>query len=312
MKKISILAIFATLAVPAFAEDTVKTTETKDVSEKIESSKTDVQDVAVKDEDVSEVKSDKKSYSKTKFPRGLQFGLGASVTSGVNGFVGYANKNFDSFWWKRIGGRFDFGTTSPIKSAINSAIDSQMNDGVDIGDGMTITDGNITAQHFGALVDFYPFGNTWFFGGLRLTGGYMFGKLDVSAKLTGTADGLPSDPMEFELNGEQYRYPGGTMKGYADVNWNYSGPYLGTGFDLGLIWGIKIYMDAGVVFTSKTAQANLNVPITGLKYYNGSDWVAADSTILNQDKAQALKEANDELGKIQIFPIVKLGFMYRF
>lgn len=312
MKKISILAIFATLAVPAFAEDTVKTTETKDVSEKIESSKTDVQDVAVKDENVSEVKSDKKSYSKTKFPRGLQFGLGASVTSGVNGFVGYANKNFDSFWWKRIGGRFDFGTTSPIKSVINSAIDSQMNDGVDIGDGMTITDGNITAQHFGALVDFYPFGNTWFFGGLRLTGGYMFGKLDVSAKLDGTVDGLPTDPIEFELNGEQYRYPGGIMKGYADVSWNYSGPYLGTGFDLGLIWGIKIYMDAGVVFTSKTAQANLNVPITGLQYYNGSGWVAADSTILNQDKAQALKEANDELGKIQIFPIVKLGFMYRF
>lgn len=312
MKKISILAIFATLAVPAFAEDTVKTTETKDVSEKIESSKTDIQDVAVKDEDVSEVKSDKKPYSKTKFPRGLQFGLGASVTSGVNGFVGYANKNFDSFWWKRIGGRFDFGTTSPIKSVINSAIDSQMNDGVDIGDGMTITDGNITAQHFGALVDFYPFGNTWFFGGLRLTGGYMFGKLDISAKLDGTVDGLPTDPIEFELNGEQYCYPGGIMKGYADVSWNYSGPYLGTGFDLGLIWGIKIYMDAGVVFTSKTAQANLNVPITGLQYYNGSGWVAADSTILNQDKAQALKEANDELGKIQIFPIVKLGFMYRF
>ncbi|MBN1325229.1 MAG: hypothetical protein JW974_03360 [Alphaproteobacteria bacterium] len=309
MKKITTLIVFAMLALPAFAEDTNKTTESIDVVvENIDT--TAAEKSVVKEENIYK----EKSNSDIKFPNGLQFGVGVSATSGVNGFVGYANKNFDSFWWKRLGLRFDFATTAPIESAINSAIDSAMGDGMDIGDGITINDGTITARHFGALVDFYPFGDTWFMGGWRLTGGYMFGRLNVAANLTSNVDGVPLDPMEFELNGESYRYPGGDIDGSASVNWNYSGPYLGTGFDIGLIWGIKIYMDAGAVFTNKTAAFNLNVPITGLEHWNGTAWELAslDSTSFEQDKADALKEANDELGKIKIYPMVKLGFMYRF
>ena len=330
MKKISALLVLTTLVVPAVAEETAvktvtesaKPTVTTEVKPavakadtKVEPVKTEVKKVEAKQEPVTEKVSEYKTKPDIKFPKGLQFGLGASVTSGVNGFVGYANKNFDSFWWKRIGGRFDFGTTAPIKSVINSAIKSQMGDGIELGDenGVTIKDGSITAQHFGALVDFYPFGNTWFLGGWRLTGGYMFGKLGVSAKLTSNTD-LPAGSMEFELNGEKYQYTGGQMKGNAAVDWNYAGPYLGTGFDIGLIWGIKIYMDAGAVFTSKTAAASLNVPLKGLEHWNGSSWEAAsiDSIAFEENKKEALKEANDELGKIKIFPMVKLGFMYRF
>lgn len=329
MKRVSALVVFTTLTLPAFAENIDKavvtesakpevkavTTEAKIDSKASVPAKTETKPVSVKP--AEEKVYENKASSRNKFPKGLQFGLGASATSGVNGFVGYANKNFDSFWWKRFGGRLDFATTSPIQSSIDSAIKSQMGDGVDVGDGMTINSGTIGAQHFGALLDFYPFGNTWFLGGWRLTGGYMFGNMDVSAKLTSNVEGMPSDPMEFELNGEQYRYTGGQMKGTAAVNWNYAGPYLGTGFDLGLLWGIKIFMDAGVVFTSKTAQANLNVPLSQLQYNDGGTWktVEGDSaltTLFTSNKTDALKEANDELGKLNFFPIIKLGFMYRF
>lgn len=298
MKKIFTLMIFSMLALPAFAEDAGETKLTADASAVIE--------------DAYEADSD----SNAKFPNGLQFGLGVSVTSGVNGFVGYANKDLDSFWLKRLGLRFDFATTSPIESTINSAIDSAMGDGVDIGDGITINDGAVSAQHFGALVDFYPFGNSWFLGGWRLTGGYMVGKMNMTANLTSSIDGVPADPTEFELNGELYRYPGSTVDGSGTLDWNYSGPYLGTGFDLGLIWGVKIYMDAGVVFTNKAAVFALDVPIAGLEYSadGGTTWAPAsvDTAGFEADKEAAVKEANEDLEGIEIFPMVKLGFMYRF
>lgn len=250
---------------------------------------------------------------------GVQVGLGASATSGLNGFVGYANKDFDSFWLKRFGFRVDFASTRPVKSAINSAVDSAMgSSGIDIGDNLTINDGEIKAHHVAALVDFYPFGNTWFWGGLRLTGGYYTGKLDVDANLSGKIDGLPSDAFEFKLMENLYRYTGNSVHGTARADWKYSGPYLGTGFDLGLFAGFKIYMDAGVVFTSKTAQLNLDVPFAGLEYYDtaASTWKpvssSAEQAEVDRVKAEALADAQSELDDIKFYPMIKLGFMYRF
>ena len=312
MKKIILLSVFAVISMPSFAEETSDVSATSDQTEEIK-----VQDTTVETESVQtqEVSSESKA---AKFPSGLEFGLGASVTSGINGFVGYANKNFESFWWKRLGARFDFATTSPIKSEINSAINSAIsNDGADVGDGVAIHNASLSANHFGALLDFYPFGDTWFMGGWRLTGGYMFGKLQLAADLTSRVEGAPTDSMEFELNDVQYRYNGGSITGTADAKWKYSGPYLGTGFDIGLLWGVKVYMDAGVVFTNKTAKLNLNVPITDrLQYWDGSSWIAVDNDSLkatfNTNKELALRDANNELDKYKIFPMVKLGFMYRF
>ena len=133
-----------------------------------------------------------------KFPHGLQIGFGVYATSGLNGFVGYANKNFDSFWWKRFGVRLDFATTAPINSLIDSGIDAVMGDGMELGDGMMITDGAIDAYHVAALIDFYPFGDTWFLGGWRISGGYYFGNMDISAKLTGEEIG----DFSFSLDGK--------------------------------------------------------------------------------------------------------------
>ena len=118
--------------------------------------------------------------------------------------------------------------------------------------------------------------------------------------------------FEFELNGTQYQYDGGTMHGKALATWKYSGPYVGTGFDLGLIGGLKIYFDAGVVFTRKTAELNLQIPTTDLNYYNGSTWVPANTAQLETDTNAVIDDAQRELDKMKYFPVIKIGLMYRF
>lgn len=305
MKKISMFAVLASLTLPAIATETVaEVSETLDAIE-IEQTLTQADTAYARN-------------PKTKFPRGMQIGLGVSATSGLNGFVGYANKDFESFWWKRLGVRFDFATTSPVKSAINSAIDSALDDGVDIGDNLMIGGGELSAKHMAGLVDFYPFGNTWFAGGWRLTAGYVTGKLDLAATLTGDLSGVAGSAIEFDLAGESYRYNGGNITATADVDWKYRGPYLGTGFDLGLFWGFKIFVDAGVVFTSKTASLNLDAPISNvLEHWNGTAWESVQGipgleTQFNDAKDLAFVDAQDELDDLKFFPMVKLGFMYRF
>ena len=256
----------------------------------------------------------------------MQIGLGVSPTTGLNMFVGYNNKNFDSFWAKRFGIRFDFASTSPVKSMINRGVDNYMgDDGYELNDELSIIDGVIKATHMGAMVDFYPFGDTWFLGGWRITGGYMFGSLDIDADLKGSVDGLPPGKIEFEFGGTKYRYLGNEVYGTATANWKFHGPYAGTGFDIGLFWGFKIYMAAGVVFTNKAAELDLNVDVNNLQYYdtNINDWVNFSSISnptdyqdkvdeFNDRKDKELKDAQDELNKYKFYPLIKLGFMYRF
>lgn len=269
---------------------------------------------------IEEQKFKSKPFSNpdTKFPHGLQLGLGVSPTSGLNAFVGYNNKNFDSFWWKRLGFRLDFATYSPIKSTLNSRINNSIgDDGIKIDDNLKVNNVDINAKHIAALVDFYPFGDTWFLGGLRVSGGYMSGNLDLNADIKGKFDGTD---IEFELGGQKYKYAGNEMQGKANINWKYSGPYIGTGFDLGIFRGFKLYFDAGVVFTDNHAKADLNVPTDNLKTIGGVD-VSPNSTIpevqaayaqYEDAKAKAVADAQNELNKVDYYPIVKLGLMYRF
>jgi hypothetical protein len=248
------------------------------------------------------------SNPKAKFPHGLQLGVGISPTSGLNGFLGYNNKNFDSFWAKRFGIRIDFATFSPIKNRLNRKINDVIgDDGIKIDDDFKVENLVLSGKHIGAIIDFYPFGNTWFLGGWRISGGYMTGNLDLNADVHGTSkDGR----IEFELGDIKYYYAENDKRATSNVKWKYSGPYVGTGFDLGLFWGFKIYMDAGVVFSDKSAKINLNVPREGLKHV--SDDTDVSQSELGASKAKTLKDTQDELDKYPYYPLVKLGFMYRF
>ena len=217
--------------------------------------------------------------------------------------------------------RFDFATYSPIKNRLNRKINDYIgDDGIKIDDNLKVNNAQINAKHIGALVDFYPFGDTWFLGGWRVSGGYMSGNLDLNADIHGTQK---IGHIEFELGGRKYSYDGDEMQGKADLNWKYHGPYLGTGFDLGLFWGIKIFVDAGVVFPNNHADINLDVPLDNLKDITGGTPISiianstdpAIRTAYNQylaAKETALNDARKELDKVNYYPIVKLGFMYRF
>ena len=306
MKKISIIAILTAVTLPVVANETPKATDTAETTTISEESIAEEKNVAVTEP--LKLEKSNSSNSKTKFPRGMQIGLGVSPTSGLNMFVGYNNKNFDSFWAKRFGLRLDFATFSPIKSKLNSRINSALGDeGFEIDDNLNVDNLSLSAKHFGLLVDFYPFGNTWFAGGLRLSGGYVTGKLDLSADIHGKAE---VGKIEFELGGNKYYYEGNVMHGKAKLDWKYKGPYLGTGFDLGIYAGFKMYLDAGVVFVDKNATIDLDVPLDGLKNVaSGTDVIQSE---LDKAKAKALDDAQKELNKIDWYPLVKIGFMYRF
>lgn len=326
MKKISIFTILSVLTVPAFAEEA----ETTDIVPAETSTgvvaTTDVSldtDKALGDSALAEptVIDEVVATEREKMPfwRGFQIGAGISATGGVNGFIGYANKDFDSFWAKRFGVRLDFATTSPIKSTIDDGIESLLGDeGIDIGDGLSVNNLNLSAKHFAALLDFYPFGDTWFLGGWRLTGGYYMGEMHATANIAGEIDGISGDVYEFELNGTQFRYMGNSVHGSAGFDWDYRGPYIGTGFDIGLFAGLKIYLDAGVVFTNRAAQLDLNVPFAGLEINQNGTWESVEGennplqSVVDDIIADTLSDAQSDLDDLKFYPIVKLGFMYRF
>ncbi|MBR2412571.1 MAG: hypothetical protein IKB10_02810 [Alphaproteobacteria bacterium] len=325
MKKISLFALLGIISAPAFAEEVAPVESVADDAVPVAQSTQDLKEeikAELKQEFKDTIATKKaeraaaKHAEKIKFPHGLQFGVGSSATSGLNGFVGYANKNFDSFWAKRFGVRFDFATTRPVKSLINNAIDSVVDDGIDIGDELTINDGKIDAKHMAAMVDFYPFGDTWFLGGWRLTGGYYMGEMSASAAVAGTINELDGGTYEFELMGDKFRYTGNSVHGTAELDWDYRGPYIGTGFDIGLFAGFKIYVDAGVVLTNRAAELDLNVPFTGLEMQQGGVWKPVENTelesVVNGIVDETLSDAQSELDDIKYYPMVKVGFMYRF
>ena len=296
-----------------------KTTKKKNKKQQNEEQKTEEQQpeeqpIEPQKTEVQKFEPKTTSNPKARFPHGLQLGAGVSATSGLNAFVGYNNKNFDSFWWKRFGVRIDFATYSPVKNSLNRGVNDIVDDkGIKVDDGLKINNVDINAKHIGALVDFYPFGDTWFLGGLRVSGGYMSGNIDVGADIFGTKE---SGGIEFELGDRKYRYDGNEMHGKSSLNWKYKGPYLGAGFDLGLFAGFKLYLDAGVVFTDNNAKINLDVPITSdLKDITSGtpqEITGEYKAKFEEAKAKTTQEAQDELDKLDYYPIVKLGFMYRF
>ena len=249
------------------------------------------------------------SFADTSFPHGLQFGTGVSATSGLNVFAGFYNSNYETYLLRHFGVRADFASSDPLKSAIDSALESYMNDGIDVGDGVKIDDGKLDAWHGALLLDFYPFAGAW-----RITGGYMWGGATLNSSVFGTIEQAPSQRFYFYLAGDHYYYNGNSFNGTATIDWNYHGPYIGTGFDIGLFCGFSLYIDMGVVFTNRPAHLSLDVPQEQLYIYNiaAQTWQPVTILQLEEDIMRATHEANRDLSDFKFYPMVKLGFAYRF
>lgn len=245
----------------------------------------------------------------TNFPHGLQLGLGVSATGGLNIAFGYYNSQNSGYAASHFGVRADFADVAPLKSAIDSAIDSYMRDGRDIGDGVKIDEGKLDAWHGSVLLDFYPFAGWW-----RITGGYTWGAMQLDSSIFGTVENAPSERFYFNLAGDHYYYNGNAFRGSVTIDWNYNGPYLGTGFDINLFCGFSIFADIGVVLTNRPAQLSLDVPQEQLYIYNSQTqtWSPVTIAALDADIARARQDANRKLADIRLYPMLKLGFAYRF
>jgi len=257
---------------------------------------------------------------------GIQFGAGVPLVTpltGYNMFVGYVNKNASTFLGKRFGFRLDF--TIPSDLRLNATLNDNHNDGYDLdvngkimgfdakladftnkkltvdyatddaGRNIEINglDASLTIKNknVGLLVDFYPFGNTWFLGGIRLSGGYYIGDLSIDATARANQDvGFRYEAYKDGFtNNADYVYAEiarGSNFG-ATFNWKYHGPYAGIGFDLGIYHGFKFYMDAGVVFAKapRVTDSNINdnnIVIRGCYEINGRPCTTQGmTTILN-------------------------------
>lgn len=240
---------------------------------------------------------------------GISVGIGGSLTSGLNISAGYFNPSYESFWLRHFGVRLDASSSAPLKSAIDSAIDTFMRDGRDVGDGVKIDEGKLDAYHGAVLLDFYPFSSWW-----RITGGYTVGGATLDAAIFGDVKNAPSQRFYFYLAGDHYYYNGNSFDGTATIKWRYHGPYLGTGLDIGLFCGFSLFADVGVVFTSRPAKLTLDVPQEQLYIYNKTSGTWSPVTIpqLGADIARATRDANRKLSDFRLYPVIKLGFAYRF
>ncbi len=249
---------------------------------------------------------------------GFALGGGLSATSGLNGFIGYGNMDSASWWGRHLRFRLDFASTKPIHSTFDSIIDSFIGDDGYTIDDITIQDVDIVAKHMSWLFDYYIFADSKYFCGWRVSGGYMKGLLKVDAELTGAVDGAPAGAFGFKLFNTYYYYTGNTVRGTADIDWKYHGPYIGTGFDIGLFAGFNIFIDLGLVFTNRHAQADLNVPFQNLYQSTdgGKTWQNVQDENLEAyveaERQRALADVQRDLDKLDFLPIIKIGFMYRF
>lgn len=240
---------------------------------------------------------------------GVQLGVGLSGTTGFNINAGYYNNLSQNYLLRHFGVRFDYANIEPLKSAVDSAIDHIMKEGVSVGDGVKIDKGELDSWHAALLLDYYPFAGWW-----RITGGYAWGAADLSAEIFGEISTAPDMRFYFYLAGDHYFYNGNDFGGQAFIDWAFHGPYLGTGFDVDLFCGFSLVFDAGVVFTNRSARLSLEIPHEQLYIYNKETAVWSPITIpaLDNDVARATGEGNDKLSNYKFFPILKLGFVYKF
>jgi hypothetical protein len=240
---------------------------------------------------------------------GLRVGVGVSATSGLNLIAGYYNPDITPVWFRYFGVRIDVATSIPLKSAIDSAIDSYMRDGRDVGDGVKIDNGKLDAWHGALLIDYYPFISSW-----RFTGGFVWGGATLDSNIFGEVENAPSQRFYFYLAGDHYYYNGNSFDGTAKIDWNYYGPYFGTGFDIGLGCGFDLYIDAGVVLASRPSTIVLEVPQEHLYIYNkeSDNWLPVEIPQLAADVLRAEQDANRKLSDFRVYPMIKMGFLYRF
>ena len=212
---------------------------------------------------------------------GWSFGVGMGVLGGGNINVGYRtpyNPGNSGNWMNKFVFRADFNTWAPFRGSLENLLNDIANDEIDENrreDGTIEFTNRVTAKNaefksylsgrtFGALVDFHPFTYTRGLRGLRISGGYYFGDMNIG--INAGVDGLSSDiPYDFSwenvnIGGTVYapiidgldagaRVEISRIRAEPRFTLRSTGPYAGFGWDIGLFSKLKLTFDAGVTFT---------------------------------------------------------------
>jgi len=226
------------------------------------------------------------TQAKNAWYKGIEAGLGMGVPGGFSFNAGYRFPRSESFWKNRLGFRLSYNTLNPIWGMVENTANKEgqkvIDDDIDI-NGMVIVSGSkfkadLSSGHFGVLVNIHPFGYMFALGGLRLTAGYYFGGLDLSAKISDYTMSFDQtfkseakimdsngevidniDPVEVDVSieGDLEEKDVGSLK--TKMAFNSNGPYVGFGWDVGIVGGLHLTFDAGVV-SSGAHKISLDIP----------------------------------------------------
>jgi hypothetical protein len=201
---------------------------------------------------------------------GVRIGAGFGLPVGYNINAGYRFNESENAMLKRIGLRLDY-----------NFIDTDKDFEVDGEDYSAAIDN----KALGLLLDFHPFGDTFFLGGLRLTGGYYFSS-EINVKGRNTKDEIKIGETTYKLEKEEWIE--------AELDWDISGLYAGFGWDVGLFAGLKFSIDGGVIFTDKP-EVNIS---------SSKDVVLQDEDV--KKEIDNIKSDND------MVPMIKVSLSYLF
>ncbi len=225
---------------------------------------------------------------------GFQLGAGFGILNGASAHIGYRIPyNSDNFFKNRFGFRLEYNTWDPFENDIKRELEKHP---IKI-DGNEIS-ASIKGDSLGLLIDFYPFSYTPILGNFRISTGYYFGGFSLNGSISKNA-------------GDRIYIQGSLHEALtpltANVKLEYlNGPYAGLGFDLGLLLGLKLYFDAGLVFTKDpkiTTELNGAYKTYFTKVPNIQGDLLHDIVTGYKDKI----DANNDY-----YPLIKLGILLRF
>jgi hypothetical protein len=151
-------------------------------------------------------------------------------------------------------------------------------------------DGQLRLSNVPVLLNWHPFKGTF-----RLAAGVVFS--DNKVEVTGR----PNANTTFTINGVNYTAAQvGSLTGTGKYE-NSTAPYAGLGWSKSPKGkGFGVFADLGVMFAGS--------PKVSLK---ASGPISSDPTF-QANLARENKKANDEIAFANVYPVIRLGFMYRF
>lgn len=178
-------------------------------------------------------------------------------------------------------------------AGLSFGVDVEVDDADGIQDNELDFDGDVTVGGVGALLDYHPFRN-----GFRASAGvlYNFNKFEGTAVCDETLCEVDGQQPPVVARGDRVR---------GEVDYSGVAPYVGLGWgnavDKNGRWSFSF--DVGAMFTGSP-----DVSVRCTQVAAG----AAAQSICNQQAEAEEDELEDEVGDFKVYPVVSLGFAYRF